>query len=711
VARLTDEGDDPYLWLEDLDGVDTVGWVRERNAETVAALTAGEAFAGLQTEIRQVLDAEDRIPYPGWRGDHLYYDFWTDASHPRGLWRRTTLDQYRRAEPEWEVLLDLDALAAEEGENWVWQNVTVLRPGYERCLISLSRGGADAVVVREFDLGRRAFVEDGFTLPEAKSDVCWIDDDHIYVGTDFGPGSLTSSGYPRIAKRWRRGTPLSEADVVYEGRVDDIGVYASHDPTPGFERDFVGRSLDFYRSEKYLLTESGELTRIAVPEDAQSDVHREWLLIRLRSPWTVDGVTYPAGALLATRFDAFLAGGREMAMLFRPDDRTSLSYHVWTRDHLILATLVDVQGRLEVLTPGETGWRREPLAGVPEFAHSRIVDTDPDHSDAYLLASEGFLRPATLRLGQVGGAVETLKREPAFFDADGLVVRQFFAASADGTRVPYFVVGDPSAPGGPTLLTGYGGYEVSQTPHYSGVIGRGWLARGGTYVVANIRGGGEYGPEWHRAAMRENRPRAYEDFAAVAAELVTRGITTPAQLGIEGGSNGGLLMGVMLTRYPSLFGAVVAHVPVLDMRRYHRLLAGASWMAEYGDPDREADWAYLRQYSPYHNIRSGRPYPPVLFITSTRDDRVHPGHARKMAARLREHGHDVSYYENVEGGHNAAANSEQRAFVWALTLEFLWRKLAGQPHQALPRQVSPVEADERRGRRRSSTGRSTGSTG
>ncbi|WP_231935086.1 prolyl oligopeptidase family serine peptidase [Micromonospora viridifaciens] len=691
-----DEGDDPYLWLEDLDGVEAAGWVRERNAETVAALTGDERFGTLRTEIWQVLDAEDRIPYPGWRGDHYYYNFWQDAAHPRGLWRRTTLDQYRRREPEWDVLLDVDALAAAEGENWVWSDVTVLRPGYERCLISLSRGGADAAVVREFDLVRRAFVEDGFTLPEAKSGVCWIDADHIYVATDFGPGTLTTSGYPRVVKRWRRGTPLAEAEVIYEGRVDDVGVGASHDSTPGFERDFVGRSLDFYRSESYLLTETGEQIRIAVPEDAGWDVHRDWLVIWLRSPWQVGGVTHPAGALLATRFDAFLAGERELTVLFRPDGRRSLSYHVWTRNHLILATLADVRSRLEVLTPGETQWRREPLAGVPEDDHSSIVDTDPDNDDAYLLASEGFLQPAALRLGQVGGGAEILKREPAFFDAEGLTVRQHFATSPDGTRVPYFVVGNPDAPGGPTLLTGYGGYQVSMTPDYDGVIGRGWLARGGTYVVANIRGGGEYGPEWHRAAMRENRPRAYEDFAAVAADLAVRGITTPAQLGIEGGSNGGLLMGVMLTRYPALVGAVVAQVPVLDMRRYHRLLAGASWMAEYGDPDRAEDWAYLREYSPYHNIRSGPAYPPVLLVTSTRDDRVHPGHARKMAARLRERGHDVSYYENVEGGHGAAANNEQRAFLSALTLQFLWRKLAGQPH--LPRQVSPDDAGEPVGR-------------
>ncbi|MFG1918636.1 prolyl oligopeptidase family protein [Micromonospora sp. NPDC048898] len=674
---LTGEGDDPYLWLEDLAGVDVSAWVHDRNAETAAALTSDEAFADMRAEIRQVLDSDERITYPGWYGDGFYYNFWRDGAHPRGVWRRTTLDQYRGPDPNWDVLLDVDALAAAEDENWIWSGARMLRPGYHRALISLSRGGADAVVVREFDLQGRAFVVDGFTLPEAKSSVCWIDLDTIYVATDFGPGSQTTSGYPRMVRRWRRGTTLAEATAVHEARSDDIAVYASHDPTPGFERDFVGQFLDFYRTENYLLTETGELTRIPIPEDARWDVHRDWLLVRLRSSWATGGTTYPTGALLAVRFDAFMAGDRELAVLFQPDGQTALSDHHWTRSHLILATLADVKSRLQVLTPGETGWQRKPLAGVPDLDHSRIVATDPENGDDYLLASEGFLQPATLRLGLVSRGAEVLKREPAVFDAEGLTVRQFFATSADGTRVPYFVVGDPDAEDSPTLLTGYGGYEHSLTPCYGGVIGRGWLARGGTYAVANIRGGGEYGPEWHRAALREGRPRSFEDFAAVATDLVTRGITTPTQLGIEGGSNGGLLMGVMLTRYPALFGAVVAHVPLLDLRRYHRLLAGASWMAEYGDPDREADWAYLREFSPYHNIDGDRSYPPVLLITSTRDDRVHPGHARKMAARLREHGHQVAYYENVDGGHGAAANNEQRAFLWTLTLNFLWRKLSG----------------------------------
>ena len=666
---MTDD-DDPYLWLEEVTGETALDWVRARNAETVAELTGAPRFAALRDEVREVLDADDRIPYARRRGEYLY-NFWQDAANPRGLWRRTTLDSYRSAEPEWEIVLDVDALAAAEDESWVWQGATVQRPGYRRALVELSRGGADAAVVREFDLVSLSFVDDGFSLPEAKSRAGWIDEDRIYVGTDFGEGSLTASGYPRIAKEWRRGTPLAEATTVFEGKPDDVSAGAYHDPTEGFERDFVYRSLDFYRTEKYLRTASG-LVRIEVPEDAETSAHREWLLVSTRSEWTVGGVTYPAGALLAARFDDYLAGGRDLEVLFAPDEHTSLSYHTWTRNHLIVATLFDVKSRFEVLTPGPSGWTRAPLAGVPEVGSADVLDTSPDDDDEYLLNASGYTQPATLYRGEIGGEVEVLKRAPAFFPAEGLEVHQHFAVSDDGTRIPYFVVGRPDATG-PTLLYGYGGFEVSLTPSYSGTVGRGWLARGGRYVVANIRGGGEYGPTWHKSVMREERPRVYEDFAAVARDLVARGITTPERLAAQGGSNGGLLMGVMLTRYPELFGAVVCQVPLLDMRRYHRLLAGASWMAEYGDPDDPADWAFLREYSPYQNVRPGRPYPPTFVLTSTRDDRVHPGHARKMVARMRELGYDVRYYENIEGGHGGAADNEQAAFKWGLVFEFLWQ--------------------------------------
>jgi prolyl oligopeptidase len=692
------DDEDPYRWLEDVEGPDALAWVGRLSARTTEALAGSPGFAGLRDGIREVLDAGDRIPLTTWRGEHLY-NLWKDDGHPRGLWRRTTLREYRGREPRWQVLLDLDRLAEREGENWVWHGATVLRPGYQRCLISLSRGGADASVVREFDLERLDFVADGFTVPEAKSDVAWIDADEIFVATDFGPGSLTASGYPRTVRRWRRGTPLTDAEPVFAGDAGDVMVSASHDPTPGFERDVVIRWRDFFHAEYHLRVPGGEgLRRIPVPDDAVIDLHREWLLIRPREPWTVGGTRYPAGCLLAARLDDVVAGRGGISVLFEPEPSTSLSHHSWTRNHLIMTLLSDVRSRQVLATPGERGWVLRPLVtapGVPADAgapgapaagaHTDVTDTNPDHTDEYLLSTSGYTRPATLRYGTVGGGEpEVIKEEPSFFDARGLSVEQHFAVSTDGTRVPYFVVGrGPDHPGGvdrpvpgPALLTGYGGFEVSNTPRYSGIIGRGWLQRGGTYVVANIRGGGEYGPDWHHAAMRERRPRAYEDFAAVATDLVERGVTTRARLGIEGASNGGLLTGVMLTRYPSLFGAIVSQVPLLDLRRYHELLAGASWMAEYGDPDDPADWAYLRRFSPYHNVLGGQSYPPVLFVTSTRDDRVHPGHARKMVARLSEHGYDVSYYENVEGGHGAAADNAQLAFKWALVLEFLWQRLS-----------------------------------
>lgn len=669
------EPTDNYLWLEDVTGDETLDWVRARNAESLPALTDNPRFERLRAELREVVDADGRIPYVRRRDGYLY-NFWRDSDHPRGLWRRTTLEEYRRDQPDWQVLLDVDALAEREAENWVWNGAQMLRPGYRRGLIELSRGGADASVVREFDLETRAFVEDGFVLPEAKSSVHWIDTDRVYVGTDFGQDSLTNSGYPRIVKEWRRGTDLTEASTVFEGKPEDVAVLASHDPTEGYERDFVYRALDFYRQECYLRGEGGELSKIDVPEDAEINVHRSWLLVELRSEWTVGGRSYRAGALLATDFDEFQAGGREFDVLFEPQPSTSLQSYAWTRNHLLLGMLTDVRSRMELLTPRADGWRRAPLPGVTEHSIAEIVGTDPDNSDEYLLDVSGFTQPAELRYGIVGAETETLKRAPEFFDASDLVVRQYFATSADGTRVPYFVVGPAQAVGGPTLLTGYGGFEISRTPYYSGVNGRGWLARGGTYVVANIRGGGEYGPEWHQCAVKENRHLVYEDFAAVAADLVERGISSPGRLGIQGGSNGGLLMGVMLTRHPELFGAIVCQVPLLDMRRYHQLLAGASWMAEYGDPDEAAEWEFIRPYSPYHNVRSGQKYPPTLFVTSTRDDRVHPGHARKMVAKMIEQGYQPAYYENIEGGHGAAADNEQLAFMWALVYEFLWQRLS-----------------------------------
>ncbi len=682
--------DDPLLWLEDVTGDAALDWVRPRNAETVTRWAGGAEFAALEDRILAVLDTDARIPYVTPRGAHLY-NFWKDADHPRGLWRRTTEASYRSGNPEWDVLLDVDALAAAEGENWVWSSAQVLRPDARRALVSLSRGGADAVVVREFSLTDRVFVDaadGGFTLPEAKTEIGWIDEDTVFVGTDLGEGSMTDSGYPRLALRWRRGTPVTDAVTVYEGVPADVFVTAWHDRTVGHARSFVVRAVDFFHSEQYLVGPGDELTRIDAPTDATLTVEREWLLIRLMTPWTVDGTEYPAGALLAARFDDFVAGDRTLHVVFAPDAHTSLHQYAWTRHHLLLVVLRDVASSVLVATPGPDGFTTTTLTGLPELTDISVVGTDSDAADevgedagdVYWLDASGYLTPATLLRGDLrdGPGPETVRTSPAFFDASGLRVEQYFATSEDGTAIPYFVIGRPDAGPGPTLLYGFGGFEISLTPAYSGAMGLGWLERGGTYVVANLRGGGEYGPSWHTQVLKAGRHKVHEDFAAVARDLVARGVTTPDRLGAQGGSNGGLLMGIMLTRYPELFGALVCQVPLLDMRRFHLLLAGASWVAEYGDPDDPQDWASIAEWSPYQNVapdRAAKPYPPVLITTSTRDDRVHPGHARKMAARLAETGQPVSYYENIEGGHGGAADNRQSAFKAALAYEFLWAHL------------------------------------
>jgi len=663
--------DDPYLWLEEVSGSEALDWVRARNEPTLAELCDAQ-FERMRIEALEVLDTDARIPYVRRRGEYLY-DFWRDATNPRGLWRRTTLDSYRTDSPDWEVLIDVDELGRGDGQKWVWAGASVIEPEHTLALINLSPGGSDAVVVREFDMLTREFVADGFELPEAKSEVGWDDPDTVLVGTDFGPDSLTESGYPRILKRWRRRTPLTDAATIFEGSRTDVSAGGSTDRTPGFERTFVGRSIDFWNRQRYQLRGS-ELISIDVPTDASSlSIHREWLLIDLRTDWSVGANTYRAGSLLAANYDEFIAGTRELQVIFEPDEHTCLHQYAWTRDRLLLVTLADVASRVEIVSPGT--WRREPISGIPPATNTVIVAAD-DTGDEFFLDSSGFDTPSRLLRGTDAGPLEQIKSAPAFFDAETLDVRQYFATSEDGTSIPYFVVRSRDASGpGPTLLGGYGGFETSLTPGYSGVLGRLWLARGGTYAMANIRGGGEYGPGWHTQAMREGRHKVAEDFAAVADDLVNRGITTVEQLGAQGGSNGGLLMGIMLTKYPEKFGALVCDVPLLDMKRYHLLLAGASWVAEYGDPDNPDDWAFISEYSPYQNISTGHNYPPVLMTTSTRDDRVHPGHARKMTAALEAAGQRAWYYENIEGGHAGAADNEQIAFKSALGYSFLWRML------------------------------------
>ena len=674
-AVVTQPAADPYLWLEDVTGERALSWVEAQNKRSLGALES-DAQRALQARLLAIYDSQEKIPYAYKRGSHLY-NFWQDDKNVRGLWRRTTLDEYRKSAPRWEVMLDVDALAKAENENWVFAGVTWLEPSYERALVELSRGGGDASVVRELDIKTKSFVPDGFNLPEAKSSVAWRDLNSVYVGTDFGQGALTSAGYPRIVKLWTRGTPLSEAKTLFEGLADDVAVSGVRDWHQGQARDVVQRALTFFENELYLI-EGERLVKLDKPNDVDVAFFREHVLFRPRTDWTLEGTTWPGGSLLAAKLDDYQRGQRQLQAVFTPAPNRSLDAYAGTKNALLLNVLEDVHTRVLVARFEQGKWTQ---AELPDVGLGTVDTTPYDDSegDAFWFRSSDFIAPDRLALGDLKRKQrETIRTAPAFFEAKDVSVTQHFATSKDGTRIPYYQVSKQglSADGDhPTLLTAYGGFEVSLTPHYNVNAGAAWLERGGVFVQANIRGGGEYGPAWHEAALKHNRQRAYDDFIAVAEDLIARKVTQPKRLGIQGGSNGGLLMGVMLTQRPELWGAIVCSVPLLDMKRYHELLAGASWMGEYGDPDNPEDWAALAKFSPYQNVKPGVKYPRVLFTTSTRDDRVHPGHARKMVARMLEQGHDVLYYENTEGGHAGAANNAQRARVVSLEYAYLYQQL------------------------------------
>lgn len=698
---MLDGPDAADAFLEGVLDPDALDWVRQRSAEARQALQSWPDFEPTLLAVQAALDAPGRIPSLSRRGAH-FYNFWQDRDHPRGLWRRVPIEAVARTDPPWELLLDVDALGREEGVAWTFAGVQALATAPDRVLVSLSRGGADAVAVREFDAASRRFIPEGFRLDEAKTDVVWLDADTLLVGTDLGPGSLTDSGYPRQIRSWRRGEPLSAAPIVFEGEPGDVSVFASVDSTPGHERVVVGRSRSFYETDLHQWRD-GRLHPLSKPSDARLVLWKDHALMELRSPARLGGDDWPAGALLVAPAPAVGASSRasppgeprapaRWTPLFLPAAGQALQGWDCTRDALVLQLLDQVVSRIEEWRePAEPGgaWQRRAVPqGAPATLsvnawHDPMVADDP-LADAYAVVRSGYLEPPARWLHRVGSdEAVRLQALPPQFDAAGLQVEQAFATSADGTRVPYFLVGPEAADAQPrpTLLYGYGGFEISLTPGYPASVGLGWLQRGGRYAVANIRGGGEFGPAWHQAALREHRQRAFDDFAAVAEHLIERGLTTPGQLGIQGGSNGGLLVGAVMLQRPELFGAVVCEVPLLDMRRYHRLLAGASWMAEYGDPDDPADWAFIGRYSPLQaldRLPAGTRLPPMLLLTSTRDDRVHPAHARRMAWRLRAAGQAVLYWENTEGGHAGAADSGQRALWQTLAYAFLWQRLNGQ---------------------------------
>ena len=669
--------DDPYLWLEEIDGKGALAWVETQNAATLTRF-GDQRFAADRDALAAIFDRPDNIPLIARRGARVF-NFWKDAAHPRGLWRATTLDSYRREPPEWGILLDLDALAAKEGEDWTWSGAATIHGTHDRAMLMLSRGGADAVVLREFDLPARDFVPEGFTLPEAKGGAAWLDLDTLLLSSASGEGMTTSSGYARTVRLWRRGTDPLAATVIFETQAHHMAVGAGVDRESAEERlEFVDR-IGFCDAVVWIGDRTGPKTRIDVPTDASVEWHRGWLAVKRRTPWTVGGETHPPDTVLGISLAAFLAGDRRFTKLFEPAERRALQGFFWSGGRLVLSILDDLKPVFEVLTPSDASWSRDRITGLPDIgvAHAWSLDVRTEESNGDLLASaQDPLTPPSLYLVPPLAAPQLLKRAPQAFDPVGLVMTRHEAVSEDGTRIPYVQVGPPGHTGeAPVHLSGYGGFGISQLPYYNSAVGKLWLERGGTGVVANIRGGGEFGTAWHDAGRQDKKRLSHDDFAAVAADLVRRGVTRPGRIAAEGGSNGGILITNMLTRYPERFGALFCAIPLIDMRRYAKLHAGASWIAEFGDPDDPADWEFLAGISAYHAAVPGRSYPPILIATSRRDDRVHPGHARKMAAKLQVMGYEAYFYEPAAGGHGYGKDNAERAAFTALGYNFLRRAI------------------------------------
>lgn len=680
--------DDPYLWMEEIEGTRALDWAKAQNARTLPVLQGDKRYADLEAKALAILNAKDRVPGVSFSGDGSLTNFWQDADHVRGLWRRTTLDSYRTAEPTWETILDIDALSKAENANWVFKGASCLPPDETRCLVTLSNGGKDAVTVREFDTTTKAFVPGGFVLPEGKQNYSWLDKDTLLVAREWKPGEMTKSGYAYVLKTLKRGESLDQAREVYRGQETDVSVspYVLRDPDGKVMGVIAHRGVTFFESEHYLITAKGA-ARLPLPAKCsiQTFVNGR-LIVLLEQDWPEQGLKtgdlfeYNIDPLtadaLASMGDGKPVGARPM-LVFRPTARQSVESVTSTRDKLVVGLLDNVKGAALVFDLGNKGWTRRKL-DLP--ANSSIgLGSASDKDDRLFVSVTGYLAPTTYWLADAAtGKLEQVKASPARFDASTHVVEQFEAISTDGTKIPYFVVRpkdvkyDGSAP---TLLYAYGGFQVPMAPGYSGVMGKLWLERGGTYVVANIRGGGEFGPAWHEAGLKANRQKVYDDFFAVSEDLIARKITSPRRLGIMGGSNGGLLMGVALTQRPELYNAIVIQVPLFDMIRYSQIGAGASWVGEYGDPAIPSERAVIAKYDPYSNLKAGKKYPEVFIETSTKDDRVHPAHARKAAARLEALGYPVLYYENVDGGHAASANLAETARRQALEYVYLTRKL------------------------------------
>jgi prolyl oligopeptidase len=670
--------EDPYLWLEEVNGKKALEFAGEYNKICFDKLMAQKDYQDIYTKSLDILNSNERIIYPSVMAGFVY-NFWQDKEHPRGIWRRSPKADYLAGKPVWDILLDLDKMSEKDSVLWVYKGAGGLYPRYDRFLVRLSKGGGDAVITREFDVNKKEFIKDGFSLPEAKGGASYLDENTLIVSTDFGDNTLTTSGYPRQVKLWKRGTALKDAKLIHEGEFTDVsssGYVMRDGDTPYL---MLNRGMTFYTRQSFVWI-NDSLLKLNIPEDASIyGMLNGQLIIKLKSDWTEGDHNYSSGSLVSLDFATLQKGRRDFRLLIAPDALSSISGVASTRNKILVNVLSNVKSELYVFSFTDGKWIREKIK-APEFGTISLNDTD-EFSDEFFFTYSNFLTPPTLYFANAANnSFKPYKSLPAFFDASNYKVEQFQAVSADGAMIPYYVVSSKSLQydgKNPTLLYAYGGFEIPMLPFYSGVTGKAWLEKGGVYVLANIRGGGEFGPKWHQAGLKEKRQNVYNDFHAIAEDLIAKKITSGQKLGIMGGSNGGLLMGVAFTQRPELYNAVVCQVPLLDMKRYNKLLAGASWMGEYGDPDKAEEWEFIRKYSPYQNLKKDAKYPEVFFTTSTRDDRVHPAHARKMVARMAEMGHPVLYYENLEGGHAGSSTNEQRAKSTALQYTYLLMKLKG----------------------------------
>ena len=669
--------DDPYLWLEEVEGGRAVDFAEQQSRRTLETFGDGQ-FARDRDLLAAIYDRPDNIPYVTRHGG-LLYNLWKDTHNPRGLWRRTTIEEFRKPNPQWEVVLDVDKLAAEENQDWLLNWTQPLAGKHPNTIVGLSRGGSDAVTLREFDLDTKTFVAGGFTLTEAKSGVAWLDADTLLLSSALGEDMATTSGYARTVRRWHRGEAVDRATVIFEAPVDRMGVYVDVDDTGAAPRVWFIDRIDFFNQNVWLGDETGAKSKLDLPTDTAMEAHRDWLAVKLRNAWTIGGKTFAPDAVLGISLSAFLAGDRDFTIVFEPGLRRALQGLFWAAGKLVLSILDELRPAFEIRTPSANGWTRDALPGIPTIGVVDVgrLDRDESESNGDLLASiQDPLTPPSLMLIQGVGSPALLKQAPRTFSADGLVVTRHEAISVDGERIPYVQTGPATETGdAPIHMTAYGGFGLAVRPAYHSALGKLWLERGGTTVQANIRGGGEFGTRWHDAGRYAGKRLAHDDFAPVAADLVRRGVTRPGRIAAEGGSNGGILITNMLVRYPERFGALFCTIPLIDMRRYTKLLAGASWIAEYGDPDKPEEWAWLQTYSAYHTAIPGQKYPPILIATTQRDDRVHPGHARKMTAKLQAMGYDAWLYEPAAGGHGYGKDNKERAAFTVLGYSFLKEKI------------------------------------